>query len=634
MSDANKPQNCAAEFTTLQKAYNKIVNDYTNLPTMLKNDGVERVEFGFEETDIGSTDLTDSKSMCAFAQKLVTSLQKTEGFHKKRLEAARYLVCTKVGAMLKAKMTSKLVNCLVQAKREAYQAGDSNAIASIQNDIDKFNKNGLKRISKLFLVMKDKCLMKDAANSQGTRVLSVFKSTLKASVRKKAGGVMAWGEKVAIAEVVNYAVSVHVPDAKNIVTNFKTEETDDPHHPGLHQASGTILDFVTTYDLDAPGTVGEILNISYGADYEIYPGEAEIEPISASVAVTGNFQPIDTQVPSGHEQTTTTTTTTATATADGKDDGCAIPEEASVITCKKDHRTKLTAACDNDLIKRCIRNDLQDCSDLPSASAQTCKRTAIKQFLSTKPECYTKATTQCRTFLSRVDDKPAIPTNCISWFDGCNDCIAKDGQAGDCTQNICKIRETAFCKVFQDGKQCRKSWATGKSTCDGDNNSTDSKNNASSEEACEDVISDFELSKEEVCKRALYKCTDNHAVVESCNIQRRDEEVTHCSATTDKAKQRSCCVQDKLVGPKCDGYGSSQKLPSDCKTRCVAQSKFKSEDKSCRSCRGAGNVRLEGVSDDIKTMQAFDPARVETTIKEVASRLNKVFVCAVCCCCC
>ena len=118
----------------MQKAYNKIVDDYTNIPNKLKNEGVERVEFGFEETDIGSTNLTDSKSMCAFAQTLVTLVKNTGSFHKKRLEAARYLVCTKAGGMLKSKLTSKFVNCLIKTKRIANQGNDTTAKTDIQND--------------------------------------------------------------------------------------------------------------------------------------------------------------------------------------------------------------------------------------------------------------------------------------------------------------------------------------------------------------------------------------------------------------------------------------------------------------------------------------------------------------------
>ena len=304
-------------------------------------------------------------------------------------------------------------------------------------------------------------------------------------------------------------------------------------------------------------------------------------------------------------------------TSTGTDD-CATPVEASAKTCKKDYRSKMTAVCDSDLIKRCVKSNLQDCSDVPTASVQACKSTTIKQFLNTKPECYTKATTQCRTFLSNVDIKPVIPENCTSWYDGCNDCKVKDSKADDCTKKICSTKDLAFCKQFQDGKQCRKSRATGKATCDVSDKTT------TSEDPCEDLISNFELSEEEVCTKVLYKCTDNPVLVESCKIQQHEEEIADCNATKDETKQRSCCVQDKLWGSKCDAYGSSKTLPSNCKNRCVVEGKFKSGDKSCRSCRGAGDVRLEGLSNDTKTVKAFDPARVETTIKEVATGLNKV----------
>ena len=325
---------------------------------------------------------------------------------------------------------------------------------------------------------------------------------------------------------------------------------------------------------------------------------------------------------------TTTTATTTTASSgnivNGKNGECIAPVEASKQNCKKDKRSKLTVACDHDLIKTCVKSNLQDCSDVPTASTQACKHTTIKQFLTTKPECYTKTTTQCRAFLSNVDVKPVIPKNCISWFDGCNDCKVRDDKVDDCSKKMCWKKDIAFCKQFQDGKQCRKSRATGKATCEGDDKARDKT--ATSEEACEDVISNFELSKEEVCKKVLYKCTDNPAVVESCKIQQHQEQVADCSATKDKVKQRSCCVQDKLSGSKCDAYGSSDTLPSDCESRCVAKGKFKSQDKSCRSCRGVGDVRLKDVTDAGKTMNAFDPARVTTTIKEVASGLDKVFV--------
>ena len=228
MSDENKPKNCRAEFNALQKAYNTIADDYTNLPTKLKNDGVERVELSFEETDIGSTDLTDSKSMCTFAQKFVISVKKVGDFHKKRLQAARELVCTKAGGILKAKLTSKLVNCLITAKSDANQDNDATAKTDVQNDIDKFNENGLKSVSKLFLMIKDKCLMKDTANSQAARVAGMFKSKLKASIKTKTGDALTLIEIQSLAGTISDAVIRKFPNAKNIITTFKSLETARP----------------------------------------------------------------------------------------------------------------------------------------------------------------------------------------------------------------------------------------------------------------------------------------------------------------------------------------------------------------------------------------------------------------------
>merc|ERR1712048_510510 len=61
ISDSNKPSICGDEFDTLKTAFNIIVDDYTNLPTKLKAQGVHRVAFEFSETDLGRTDLEDSQ---------------------------------------------------------------------------------------------------------------------------------------------------------------------------------------------------------------------------------------------------------------------------------------------------------------------------------------------------------------------------------------------------------------------------------------------------------------------------------------------------------------------------------------------------------------------------------------------
>merc|ERR1712157_548097 len=97
MSDMNKPKNCGAK-------------------------GVERVKMEFSDTDFGQVDLKDSRSVCKFAGRLVSQLKKAEKHHKTRLQAARKLLCTKAGDLLKNKLVSNLYNCLRKAKRDARAA--------------------------------------------------------------------------------------------------------------------------------------------------------------------------------------------------------------------------------------------------------------------------------------------------------------------------------------------------------------------------------------------------------------------------------------------------------------------------------------------------------------------------------
>ena len=96
----------------MQTAFNTIVEEYSSLPAKLKAKGVKRVSFAFSDTDIGNTDLNDSKSLCKFAGRLVSQLKKAETNHKQRLAEARKLVCIKAGAVLKNKLISNLSNCL------------------------------------------------------------------------------------------------------------------------------------------------------------------------------------------------------------------------------------------------------------------------------------------------------------------------------------------------------------------------------------------------------------------------------------------------------------------------------------------------------------------------------------------
>jgi len=42
-----------------------------------------------------------------------------------------------------------------------------------------------------------------------------------------------------------------------------------------------------------------------------------------------------------------------------------------------------------------------------------------------------------------------IPTNCISWYDGCNTCMVNNGQIGACTRMMCFRNDRAYCTRFQ-----------------------------------------------------------------------------------------------------------------------------------------------------------------------------------------
>lgn len=53
---------------------------------------------------------------------------------------------------------------------------------------------------------------------------------------------------------------------------------------------------------------------------------------------------------------------------------------------------------------------------------------------------------------TKIASKVAIPEGCISWFDGCNTCMVKDGVIGGCTKMACKIQiSEAACRAFAPG---------------------------------------------------------------------------------------------------------------------------------------------------------------------------------------
>lgn len=48
-------------------------------------------------------------------------------------------------------------------------------------------------------------------------------------------------------------------------------------------------------------------------------------------------------------------------------------------------------------------------------------------------------------------DIPTIPNNCVTWYDGCNTCSARDGVLQGCTLMMCFVNNGAFCQVFTSG---------------------------------------------------------------------------------------------------------------------------------------------------------------------------------------
>jgi len=58
-------------------------------------------------------------------------------------------------------------------------------------------------------------------------------------------------------------------------------------------------------------------------------------------------------------------------------------------------------------------------------------------------------TAQC-VLVCEFSDSQAIPADCTSWFDGCNNCFVADGQIGGCTKMYCEIMEEPKCLEFME----------------------------------------------------------------------------------------------------------------------------------------------------------------------------------------
>jgi len=304
ISDANKPSKCGTQFDALKTAVNAIVEEYSNLPAKLKSQRVERVSLKFSETDIGNTDLTDSKSVCKFAGKLVSQLKKAETNHKKRLSAARNLVCKKTGALLKQKLISNLSNCLRKTRRDARASNNAEAQKQANDDASKFDNNTLKRVLKLLDLMKKKCLMKDTPESQPEQVSGVFRESLKTKIKRKKSGALTEAEKQQIAKKFNEAVEKKYPSAMNIETTVT--ESAGRRRLSARRALAAAVDIETKWDVDTPSKAADDLNVQLGDDFTSDPPEMSSQPTTGSIIEeTQAITPIDTNLPDGEGDSTT-----------------------------------------------------------------------------------------------------------------------------------------------------------------------------------------------------------------------------------------------------------------------------------------------------------------------------------------
>jgi len=285
----------------------------------LKAQSVERVPLKFSETDLGRTDLKDSKSLCQFAGRLVSQLKKAETNHKKRLSAARNLVCTKTGAVLKRKLISSLSNCLRKAKRDAQISNNADAQKQADDDANKFDNNALKRVLKLLGLMKKKCLMKDTPESKPAQVSGVFREQLKTKIKRTKSGDLTEADKKQIAAKFNSAVEKKYHEAKNIMT--KVTETTGRRQLHSRRALAAAVTVVTTWDVDTPSKAADKVDVDLGADFTSDEPELSAQPTSGSIEVTQTITPIDTNLPDGEGDS-------PTKNPDNDDQGIDGPQQA------------------------------------------------------------------------------------------------------------------------------------------------------------------------------------------------------------------------------------------------------------------------------------------------------------------
>ena len=294
MTESLKPktQKCHSAFETLKIAYNDIIAKYSKLPSTLKAKGVKRVKFTSEDTDMGKVDMKNSKSVCKFANAYVSKLKKADTYHRTRLAAARKVLCTKGGEVLKKKMFSKLSNCLRKTTR--YATGDAKRHAL--TDAHNFDEITRMYVQGLLSKMKEKCQMKKKSpGSKLESISNIFRETLTTQI-KKVKGLFTANDRNKITEAVKEAIQKQNPLAAGITTII---EDSSRRQLRARRALASSVDVLTTwYEPDAP-TVSDSVELTevLGADYESSPAEITLESTDTSFESPEPVDSIDDQLP-------------------------------------------------------------------------------------------------------------------------------------------------------------------------------------------------------------------------------------------------------------------------------------------------------------------------------------------------
>lgn len=71
---------------------------------------------------------------------------------------------------------------------------------------------------------------------------------------------------------------------------------------------------------------------------------------------------------------------------------------------------------------------------------------------------------KCTKYKEEV--KPAKPpTNCVSWFDGCNNCSVRDNGLLMCTKMFCETTKTPKCTAYRTPDENCTKWYDGCNEC-------------------------------------------------------------------------------------------------------------------------------------------------------------------------